>query len=135
MKNKDSAPREGMTMAVIGAGSWGTTLADYLARRGYPTNLWAHEKEVAMEILEKKENSLFLPGFRLSDNLKPTHSLESAVSGAALILFVVPSHVARSVLEEMKPFLGSPLPFISATKGLETDTLMLPVTLVQAVVD
>jgi glycerol-3-phosphate dehydrogenase (NAD(P)+) len=130
MNDESYAPGQGMTMAVIGAGSWGTTLADYLAGRGYSTNLWAYESEVALEIGERRENSLFLPGFNLSEKVRPTTSLEEAVFGAGLILFVVPSHVARAVLVEMKPFLRNLVPLISATKGLETDSLMLPLEVI-----
>jgi glycerol-3-phosphate dehydrogenase (NAD(P)+) len=115
-----------MSIAVIGGGSWGTALAHHLASHGHPVNLWVFEPEVAQCIQQRHENDRFLPGHRLSPLLKPTPSLKTALKGVRTIVFVVPSHVARPVLEEMKVLLPHPVPFISATKGIENGSLMLP---------
>ncbi len=114
------------TAAVIGAGAWGTTLARLLAERVRTVHLWAHEPEVVEAVRSKQENSLFLPGVRLPDSLVPTLSLAEAVQDADLLVFAVPSHFARSVLRQLGPLLTDrTVPLISATKGIEEDSLKL----------
>src|SRR5512137_1072465 len=87
-------------IGVIGAGSWGTTLADLLAKRGHQVTLWAYEPELVETMRRTGENDLFLPGIPLAPSLRFTNSLAEAVSGATLLLFVVPSQVLRRVLRE-----------------------------------
>lgn len=110
---------------VIGAGAWGTALARHLAEKRIPVRLWAHEPDVVRGIESKRENQLFLPGVSLPASLSATNSLAEAVQGADCLIFAVPSHVARSVLREMTSLLPQPIPFVSATKGIEEDTLDL----------
>lgn len=112
-------------IAVIGAGAWGTALAKHLAEKGLFITLWAYEREVLDSIAAKHENQRFLPGVTLPASLKVTNLLAEAVERCDGILFVVPSHVARLVLQQLSPLLSSPLPIISATKGVEEDTLQL----------
>jgi glycerol-3-phosphate dehydrogenase (NAD(P)+) len=111
--------------AVIGAGAWGTTLARLLASRGLPVMLWAYEAEVVDTIRRKRENVLFLPGITLPPALTPTGSLEEAIQGADLLVFAVPSHAARSVLKHLTSLMAATLPVISATKGIEEQSLRL----------
>lgn len=110
---------------VIGGGSWGTSLAFLLADKGYPVKLWVYEKELAQQIQKDRVNSLYLPGTKLPYSITATNSFEEAVAGSELILFVVPSHVARSVLIQLAPYLPAGVPIVCATKGIENDTLML----------
>ena len=112
-------------IAVIGSGSWGTSLAFLMADRQYDVSLWAYEQEVVEAINDRHENSLFLPGVTLSPKIVATSSLENSVSGAEAVLFVVPSHVARTVLAKLAPLLPKSTPLISATKGIENETLHL----------
>ena len=112
-------------IAVIGAGAWGTALAKHLAEKGLSTTLWAYEREVLDSIAAKHENQLFLPGVRLPASLKVTNVLAEAVEHCDGVLFVVPSHVARLVLQQISPLLSRPLPIVSATKGVEEDTFKL----------
>lgn len=112
-------------MAVIGAGAWGTTLARLLSEKGMRAQLWAREREVVEAIQRKQENTLFLPGVALSPSVLPTGSLGEAVRGSDWLIFAVPSHAARTVLRELGPLLPGPLPVVSATKGIEEDTLHL----------
>lgn len=112
-------------IAVIGAGAWGTALAKHLAEKGLTTTLWAYEREVLDSIAAKHENQLFLPGVRLPGSLRVTNVLPEAVEQCDGVLFVVPSHVARLVLQQMGPLLSRPLPIVSATKGVEEDTFKL----------
>ena len=93
--------------AVIGAGSWGTALAWLLADRGDDVIMWAYESECADAINAQHENTLYLPDATLPPNLRATTSLEEALTDAELIVWVTPSHVARSVLERAEPFSAS----------------------------
>ncbi|MBX7223597.1 MAG: NAD(P)-dependent glycerol-3-phosphate dehydrogenase [Blastocatellia bacterium] len=116
--------------AVIGAGSWGTALALTAARKNNPegplreVTLWSHRPEHTREMVRNRENSLYLPGFPLPDNLVPTSDLAEALHGAKLVLSVVPSHVTRATFELMKPWLKPQMVFACASKGIETDTLL-----------
>jgi glycerol-3-phosphate dehydrogenase (NAD(P)+) len=111
--------------AVIGAGAWGTTLARHLAEKGLPVTLWAYEPEVIDAIRTKHENLIFLPGIPLPPALHATGSLGDAIRDVDLLLFAVPSHAARPVLRELSPLLRRAIPVISATKGIEEDSLQL----------
>jgi glycerol-3-phosphate dehydrogenase (NAD(P)+) len=87
--------------------------------------LWAHEAEVVETIRRKRENALFLPGIPLPASLAATGSLEEAVQGADLLVFAVPSHAGRTILERLAGLVADTLPIISATKGIEEQTLRL----------
>jgi glycerol-3-phosphate dehydrogenase (NAD(P)+) len=113
-----------MRIGVIGAGSWGTTLALYLNRLGHEVTLWAYEKELVEEIHRRRENSLYLPGVHIDESLQVTVDLEEAIHGKKAVLFVVPSQFYRGVLRQAKPYLSLNQAFISATKGIETGSLM-----------
>ncbi len=117
--------------AVIGAGAWGTTLARHLGEKGTPVRLWAYEPEVVEAIREKRENTLYLPGVLIPPSVSPTGSLAEAVQGAEWLIFVVPSHAARSVLQQIGPLLTAPIPLLSATKGIEEETLKLMTQVMQ----
>ena len=110
-------------IGVIGAGAWGTALSKHLAEKGLETRLWAYEREVVDAINGKHENPVFLPGVALPPSLVATGSLVDLIERSEGLLFVVPSHVARPVLRELVRSLPVPIPFISATKGIEEDTL------------
>src|SRR4051812_29980961 len=84
--------------AVIGAGAWGTALADILARNGHETVLWALEGDVVLSVNDTHENARFLAGFRLADTLKATSSFADALDGASLVCVATPSQHTRSVL-------------------------------------
>lgn len=111
------------TIAVIGAGSWGTTLADLLAKKGHAVTLWAYEPELVLEMREKRENTLFLPGLKLSPDLSFTNSLEEAYAGCTMVLCVVPSQLVRRVMHDSLPFLPKEVVIVSASKGIEVATL------------
>jgi len=113
------------TVGVIGAGSWGTTLADMLAKKGHEVTLWAYEKELVREMQERRENSIYLQGITLADNLCFTDSLQDAVSAKELLLFVVPSQVLRGVLAATIPYISAGARIVSASKGIEIDSLKL----------
>jgi len=112
-------------IGVIGAGAWGTALAKHLAEKGLSVKLWAYEREVVDSIRAVHENQLFLPGVPLPASLAATNVLGETVQDCDGILFAVPSHVARSLLQQMAPLITQGTPIISATKGVEEDTFKL----------
>jgi len=112
-------------LGVIGAGAWGTALAKHLAEKGLEVRLWAYEHEVVDAVNTTHENRVFLPGVILPRTLTATSSLTEAVEQCDGILFVVPSHVTRQVLRNLAQCLSRPIPFISATKGVEEDSSKL----------
>lgn len=111
-------------LTVIGGGSWGTALAMTLSPRFETVALWVHEPRLAAELQATRENAVFLPGIRLPDNIVVTSDLAVAVTGTDVVLGVMPSHVARSVYQNVQPFLPARIPVVSATKGLEIGSLL-----------
>ncbi len=111
-------------IAVIGAGSWGTALAKLLSDKGLAVTMWGHRREHVEEINTCRENKTYLPGFALRDNLTVTADLGAAVTGHPFVLMVVPSHVFRDVFSRLTPHLDKNAAIISATKGIENDTLL-----------
>jgi len=125
MKKAFSVDRAaGMHIGVVGAGSWGTALANLLAQKGYRIDLWVYEPEVRDSIEKERENPVFLPGIRLSENLFPTCDLKSVLVGKDLVLVVVPSHVMRTTAMQMAGCIAPDTIVVSASKGIENDTLM-----------
>ena len=110
-----------MQVAVIGGGSWGTTVA-HLCAKNVPTTLWARRDEVAVEVRDHHVNSAYLKGFDLTPSLHATSSLEEAVSAADLLVMGVPSHTMRETAVALAPFLRPWVPVVSLSKGLEQGT-------------
>jgi len=111
-------------VAVIGAGSWGTALAKVLGDKGISVHLWGHRLEHVQSIARARENTTYLPGYPLPGNIKPTHDIAEAVAGKAMVVMVVPSHVYRDVFTAVTPHLAKNAAVLSATKGIENDSLM-----------
>ncbi len=111
-------------VGVIGAGSWGTTLANLIAASGTEVNLWVFEKDLCETIRGTRENPYYLPGFKLHSNLQARNSLEEVVKNSRLLVMVVPSHVYRGVALDMLPCLRDDALIVNATKGIENDTLL-----------
>ena len=112
-----------MRVAVIGAGSWGTTVAS-LACRNCETVLWARRSEVAKEIAEDHTNRGYLPDVKLPEALKATADLEEAVSDADVLVIGVPSHGFREILGQLVPYVRPWIPVVSLTKGLEQGSML-----------
>jgi glycerol-3-phosphate dehydrogenase (NAD(P)+) len=116
------ADAEPVDIGVIGAGAWGTALADLLAGKGHRVDLWAFEEEVRDAIRNDRENRLFLPGVTLAANLTPCCELAPVISGKALLLVVVPSHVMRETTLRMSAHVPPETIVVSASKGIENVT-------------
>lgn len=111
-------------IAVIGGGSWGTTLACLLFGKGYDVALWVHEKDLADEINDSGNNSIYLPGVELPRGLRATSDIRDAVSRARYIVNVVPTQFTRTVFREAVRHIHEDALVISASKGIEQGTLM-----------
>ncbi len=112
-------------VAVLGAGSWGTTLANLLAAKGDTVRLWAYESEVVESVNSGHENAVFLPGVRLADGLRAFSNAREAAEGAEVIVSAPPSHAVRSVVSGLRDAVAPGALVVSATKGIETGTLAL----------
>ncbi len=111
-----------MDIGIIGAGGWGTTLANLLAGKRFKMKLWAFEKEVVQEINDKRENSQFLSGVKLSQNVEATNDLKEAVENKDIIITAIPSEFLRNIAKEIAKYIGETTIIISVTKGLEDIT-------------
>ena len=110
------------TIAVIGAGSWGTALADCLARNGHQVRIWSHEADVAASITTGRCNDAYLPGVELDEKLEATTDFTELMAGAEILVSVSPSEFVRATLEAARDRItGKPL-LVSASKGLELGT-------------
>jgi glycerol-3-phosphate dehydrogenase (NAD(P)+) len=109
--------------ALLGGGSWGTTVASLIARNA-PVTIWARDETAVAEINESHSNSKYLPGARLNSKLVATHSIEEAVAACDVLVMGVPSQHFRDVLEHATQYLRPWVPVISLTKGLELSTRM-----------
>ena len=114
-----------MQCAVVGAGAWGTALADLLACSGHSVRLWALEPDVVRSINERHENDLFLSGFKLARSLVATHDHGEALQGAEFVIFATPSQHLRAVARAGHGYLGEDTVIAVASKGIEQNTLSL----------
>lgn len=122
-------------IAVIGAGAWGTALAIVAGRAGrHEVCLWAYEKEVCASLAQSRVNDLFLPGCQVPASVKATNDLREALAGAEIVVSVMPSHHCRRTFEHMAQWLLPQMLFVSATKGIENDTLLRMTEVIHEVV-
>lgn len=121
-----------LRVAVIGAGAWGTALADFLAEVGHEVTLWVLEQDLSTRMTETRENDVYLPGISLQPELRFTSDLIEATSaGQDVLLSVVPSQFLRSVWERLAFSVHEETLILSATKGVEEDTLALPTQIIE----
>lgn len=114
-----------MRCAVLGAGAWGTALADVLACNGHDVVLWAFEADVVTSVNTGRENVRFLPGAPLSAALRATTRLDAALDGAALVCFVTPSQHLRAIVRQASAHTMLDATICVASKGIERETLAL----------
>ncbi len=110
------------TIAVIGAGSWGTALAVLLSKNGHKVNLWVYERKDYEAIVREGENRRYLPGVSIPSNVDIHFNLNDAVEGQDIILLAVPSHAVRQTAGRLAPHVGDNPIIINAAKGLEEKT-------------
>jgi glycerol-3-phosphate dehydrogenase (NAD(P)+) len=111
---------------VLGAGSWGTTLARHLALRGRDVTLWGHDPRRTNELALRRESTVYLPGVRLPDPVRVEDALERAFAAEpGLVVLAVPSHAVRAVLDRCRPLFPADASILIATKGIEVGTLHL----------
>ncbi len=115
---------KGGKACVLGAGAWGTALAKVLAEKNDEVVIWGRNQEVATQINERRENARYLPGAKLPATLRATTDMVAALEGSSLVLFVPPSHAMREVAKLASPFIPQGTLVVSATKGIENDSLM-----------
>ncbi len=120
MKNRIDV--SAVKIGVVGAGSWGTALADLLGLKGFKLDLWVFEDEVKEQIEAYRENKVFLPGFTLSSNISPSNDISEVVSKKDLVLIVVPSHVMRETAQKVRGHISPGTIVVSASKGIENKT-------------
>lgn len=121
-------------VAVVGAGAWGTALAIALGRKNtHKVRLWAFEKEVVESVRARHTNDLFLPEAPIPHSVTATNNLGEALEGAEIVLSVMPSHHARRIYTQMRPYLKPQMLFVSATKGIENDTYLRMSEVIQQV--
>jgi glycerol-3-phosphate dehydrogenase (NAD(P)+) len=112
-------------VSVIGAGSWGTAVCWLLGGKGHDVRLWSREVEIAESINAKHQNPMYLPDIVLSPQVFATHDMEAALQGAEAVVMVTPSIGVRETAEAIKPFLGSEVPLVILSKGVEGGSNML----------
>ena len=123
-----------MKSSVLGGGSWGTALAAVLAEKG-PVRQWARDPAVVEGINRNHRNPHYQSDLVLPENISATNSIQSALVDSDLVCVVVPSHAMRSVMAEAAPFLRVGSPIVSASKGIENETLMTMEEVISEVID
>jgi glycerol-3-phosphate dehydrogenase (NAD(P)+) len=111
-------------IAIVGAGAWGTGIAIVLGRKGtHRVRLWAHEADVCESITKNRVNEKFLPGRRIPDCVTASNDLAATLQGAQIVVSVMPSQHCRALFERMRPLIPPRTLIVSATKGLEENSL------------
>lgn len=113
-------------ITVIGGGAWGTALAIHCARKGHDTLLWALEKEVADAVNTQHENTVFLKGYPLPENLKATNDIKEAAQHGELVLMVIPTPFVERTVGQIADILRDDQVVVSCTKGILNGTLETP---------
>jgi len=111
-------------VTILGAGSWGTALAVHLGRVGHDVRLWARDEALAREMDRRRANAVYLPDATLPASVAVTHAIADALRASELIVAAIPSHGCRAVLRTAAPHVAPRAVLVSATKGLEAETLL-----------
>ena len=111
-------------IAVLGGGGWGTALAVHLAKLGKDVRLWARDASVIDEIATRRSNQTYLPGIDIPESVHPTSDLGRALHEVSCVVSAVPSHGTRDVIRSVQAFVSPQAVSVSATKGLEVETLL-----------
>ena len=112
------------TVTVLGAGSWGTALAVHLAQIGHDVRLWGRDPALVDDMRERRANAVYLPDVTLPPSIAVTHAIDIALAATDIVVAAIPSHGFRATIRLAAPHLTRGATIVSATKGLETDTLL-----------
>lgn len=123
MHMSDGRTEDAHRAAVLGAGSWGTALAIQLGSVGHQVALWGRDAGLMAAMAERRANPTYLPDVTFPGPVRPTASLDGALAGARYVIVAVPSHGLRTVVRQAAAFVEPGTIFVSATKGIETDSL------------
>ena len=110
-------------ITILGAGSWGTTLAILLSDKGFDVVLWEKFQDNCQSLIKNRENTKFLPGVKIPANIKIENNLKNACKQSEIIILAVPSHVLRELLKELKSYYFNDKILVSVIKGIENETL------------
>ena len=119
-------------VTVLGDGGWGLALSIVLADHGAEVTLWSHDPEYAAEMTRTRRNPKFLPGVEIPETVRVTSNIEATVDGQDMLFSVVPTPFLPSVLALLKPHYRAGVPVVSATKGIDTETLLRPTEIIAA---
>ncbi len=111
-----------MKISILGAGNMGTALASMLSKKGHAVSLWTVEEEVYESITKKRENTKYMPGVALNENITTTMNLEESITEAEIIVFAVPSNIVRTVAKQASQFVNKEQILVDVAKGLEKET-------------
>jgi glycerol-3-phosphate dehydrogenase (NAD(P)+) len=111
-------------VAILGSGSWGTALAFHLAHAGHDVRLWGRNPELIDDMKARRANAVYLPDIVLPPGVAPTASLEESLHRADIVVAALPSHGTRAVIRSAAPFIARQALLVSATKGIEQDSLL-----------
>ncbi len=111
-------------IAIVGGGGWGTALAITMARLERDVRLWVYEPYLVETMIATGENPIYLPSVRIPPSVRVSNSVEEVLAGLRIVILAVPSHVYRQVISHILPLLNGDMWFVSATKGIENETLM-----------
>lgn len=114
---------EQQRVAVIGAGSWGTALANHLAECGHPVTLWVRDEQLVRRLESERQNAPYLPGVALQPHVTATGDIETVAHDTAVFISALPSHAVRTVWRLMAPLLPGDATLVSTTKGIEAGSL------------
>lgn len=113
------------SVAVIGAGSWGTALANLIAKNKQAVNLWVYEEKLFSIMERERDNTWYLSGYKLDKNISLKLSLKEAVFDAEIVFLVVPVQYSRQIIKYLKDFIDEKITIVSASKGIEYDSLSI----------
>jgi glycerol-3-phosphate dehydrogenase (NAD(P)+) len=122
-------------ISVIGAGSWGTTLACLLSDKGFDVTLWVYEKELAEEINKIRINKTYLPDVLIPDDIKVTNNIDDSIKKARYVLNAIPAQYVRTVFKEAIPYIPDEATLISVSKGIERGTLLTVSSILKELTD
>ncbi|MCP4395058.1 MAG: NAD(P)-dependent glycerol-3-phosphate dehydrogenase [Alphaproteobacteria bacterium] len=109
-------------IGIVGAGAWGTAIAQVISSSGKKVTLWGLEEETVWSINEQRENTLFLPGVDLSENIKATTDIKEAVEGMDVVFFVTPAQYLRATCKQLVDVFKAGVPAVICSKGIENKT-------------